>query len=156
MQQIYRRTSMPKCDFNKVALHSFATLLKSHFGMGVLLQICCIFSEDLFLRTPLGGCFCNCKVITNYCAKYVEIRHSLIRISLIRIRVLRFALLPYCWRFVPSKWQLVPISIDPSTLFGKILPSLSAFPLPHNRSKSVNFFWWEKTMSALFLLSSSH
>ena len=30
MQQIYRRTPMPKCDFNKVAL-------KSHFGMGVLL-----------------------------------------------------------------------------------------------------------------------
>ena len=29
MQQIYRRTPMPKCDFNKVAL--------SHFGMGVLL-----------------------------------------------------------------------------------------------------------------------
>ena len=33
-----------------------ATLLKSHFGMGV--QICCIFSEHLFLRTPLEGCFC--------------------------------------------------------------------------------------------------
>ena len=33
MQQIYRRTPMPKCDFSKVA----ATLLKSHFGMGVLL-----------------------------------------------------------------------------------------------------------------------
>ena len=32
MQQIYRRTPMPKCDFNKVA-----TLLKSHFGMGALL-----------------------------------------------------------------------------------------------------------------------
>ena len=31
IQQIYRRTPMPKCDFNKV------TLLKSHFGMGVLL-----------------------------------------------------------------------------------------------------------------------
>ena len=31
MQQIYRRTSIPKCDFNKVALN----LLKSHFGMGV-------------------------------------------------------------------------------------------------------------------------
>ena len=44
---------MPKCDFNKVAL----TLLKSHFGMGVLLSICCIFSENLFLRTPLDGCF---------------------------------------------------------------------------------------------------
>ena len=31
--------------------------LKSHFGMDVLLQICCIFSEHLFLRTPLEGCF---------------------------------------------------------------------------------------------------
>ena len=30
MQQIYRRTPMPKCS-------CFATLLKSHFGMGVLL-----------------------------------------------------------------------------------------------------------------------
>ena len=30
MQQIYRRILMPKCDFNK------ATLLKPHFGMGVL------------------------------------------------------------------------------------------------------------------------
>ena len=35
MQQIYRRTSMPKW-------------LKSHFGMGVLLQICCMSSEHLF------------------------------------------------------------------------------------------------------------
>ena len=31
MQQTDRRTPMPKCDFNKVA---FATLQKSHFGMG--------------------------------------------------------------------------------------------------------------------------
>ena len=34
MQQIYRRTSMPKCDFNKVA------------------------KQHLFSRTPLKGCFC--------------------------------------------------------------------------------------------------
>ena len=34
-----------------------AFLLKSHFSMGVLLQICCIFSEDLLLRTHLGDCF---------------------------------------------------------------------------------------------------
>ena len=33
-QQIYRRAPMPKCDFNKVADQ---LLLKSHFGMGVLL-----------------------------------------------------------------------------------------------------------------------
>ena len=32
MQQIYRRTSLPKCDFNKVAKQLF---LKSHFGLGV-------------------------------------------------------------------------------------------------------------------------
>ena len=32
MEQIYRKTPMPKYDFNKVA-----TLLKSHFGVGVLL-----------------------------------------------------------------------------------------------------------------------
>ena len=37
LQPIDRRTPMPKCDFNKVALVCFATLLKSHFGMGVLL-----------------------------------------------------------------------------------------------------------------------
>ena len=30
---------------------------KTHFGIGVLLYICCIFSEHLFLRTPLEGCF---------------------------------------------------------------------------------------------------
>ena len=29
-----------------------ATLLKSHLDMGVLLWICCIFSEHLFLTTP--------------------------------------------------------------------------------------------------------
>ena len=37
MQQIYRRSPVPKCDFNKVALQRKAALLKSHFGMGDLL-----------------------------------------------------------------------------------------------------------------------
>ena len=37
---------------------SLKTHLKSRFSMGVLLQICCIFSEHLFLRTPLDGCIC--------------------------------------------------------------------------------------------------
>ena len=49
MQQIYRRrTPMSKCEFNKL-----------YFGMGLLLYIkfaACIFSEDIFLRTPLDGC----------------------------------------------------------------------------------------------------
>ena len=36
---------------------ALTTLLKPHFGMGVLLYICCIFSEHLFLGTPLDDCF---------------------------------------------------------------------------------------------------
>ena len=40
-------------------LVSLPDLSKSHFGMDVLLSSCCIFSEHLFLRTPLGGCFSN-------------------------------------------------------------------------------------------------
>ena len=35
MQKIYRRTTMPKCDFNKFQYE--ATLLQSHFRRGVLL-----------------------------------------------------------------------------------------------------------------------
>ena len=47
---------MPKCDFSKVANKlNKATLLKSQFDMGDLLEICCLFSEHLFLRTPLEG-----------------------------------------------------------------------------------------------------
>ena len=45
MEQISRKTTMPKCDFNKVAL------LKSHFSMGVLVEIRSIFSKCLFLET---------------------------------------------------------------------------------------------------------
>ena len=48
------RTPTPKCDVNKVV-----TLLKSHFDMGVLLYICYIFWEQLFLKTLLEGYFCK-------------------------------------------------------------------------------------------------
>ena len=37
--------------------------VKTHFDMGVLLKICCIFSENLLLRTPLSDCYCN--IISN-------------------------------------------------------------------------------------------
>ena len=37
MQQNYRRTPMPNCNFNKVALQRKVSLLKSHFSMGFLL-----------------------------------------------------------------------------------------------------------------------
>ena len=46
----------------KRQLYCNVTLLKSHFGMGVLLKICCIISEHLSLRTPLEGCFCISKL----------------------------------------------------------------------------------------------
>ena len=45
MQQTYRRTLMPKCDFNKVAL------LKSHFGMGVLFAA---YFQNTFLKNTSG------------------------------------------------------------------------------------------------------
>ena len=51
MQQIYRRTPMPKYDFNKVALHA---------------TFCCIFSEHLFLRTHPDGCFCSSLVTSPF------------------------------------------------------------------------------------------
>ena len=34
--------------------------------MGDLLQICCIFSEHLFVRTPLDGCFCVYLIDTTF------------------------------------------------------------------------------------------
>ena len=53
MQQIYRRTLMLKCDFNKV------TLLESLLDMvAFLFFFWCIFLEDLFLRTPLDSYSC--------------------------------------------------------------------------------------------------
>ena len=59
-QQVYRGTNTHakvrfQESFARDLLKCFATLLKSHFGMGVLLQICCIFPEQLFIRTPLHG-----------------------------------------------------------------------------------------------------
>ena len=40
-----------------ISIKLLANLLKSHFGMGVLPQICCMFSNHLFLRTPLEAVF---------------------------------------------------------------------------------------------------
>ena len=50
MQQIYWRTPMPKCDFNKVALQ----LYWNHTSTWVF---SCKFSDHLFLRTRPDGCF---------------------------------------------------------------------------------------------------
>ena len=47
---------MLKRDFNEVAC--FANLLKSHFGICVLLKICCLFSEH-FLQELLWSAACG-------------------------------------------------------------------------------------------------
>ena len=48
MHQIYRKMPMRKCWC--------ATFLKSHFRMGVILYICCIFTEYFSWRTPMADC----------------------------------------------------------------------------------------------------
>ena len=60
------------------------TLLNSHLGMGVLLWICCIFSEHLFFRTPLGGCFCT--MLTQFLQKYKQMHTCLIYKLLYRLK----------------------------------------------------------------------
>ena len=61
LQHIFKRETMLFClwflKLRKSNISCFATLLKSHFDMGVLLQICCIFSEHLFSRTSLEDSF---------------------------------------------------------------------------------------------------
>ena len=69
MQQIYWRTPILKCNFNKFC---FANLLKSHFGVSVLLQICCIFSEYLSQWTHLGGCFWSS--LSTFAWRYFKMR----------------------------------------------------------------------------------
>ena len=70
MQQIYRGTSMTKCDFNKVTKFIEITL-RHGFSPVDLLNI----SEHLFLETPLAGCFCihYCRIFAHeFQSKKVE------------------------------------------------------------------------------------
>ena len=51
MQQIFRRTPMLKCDFNNVALQLY-------WNRTSVWVFPCKYFQNLFLRTPLDGCFC--------------------------------------------------------------------------------------------------
>ena len=63
------------------------TLLKLQFGMGVLLYICCIISEHLFLKTPLkrvllkvAGCaFIKISRVSFFLSYFIILRTSKIR-----------------------------------------------------------------------------
>ena len=61
LKQCSKFTGEHPCQ-SVIPIKLLATLLKSHFDMGALLQIFCIFSEHLFLETPLLGCFCVFRV----------------------------------------------------------------------------------------------
>ena len=78
MQQIYRRATMPKCDFNKVAKqlywnHTSASMFSYKFA--VYFQ----FSEHLFLWTPQSGCFCFLQNI-DVCITHLPIFSMLFRL----------------------------------------------------------------------------
>ena len=42
---------------NAISIELLCNFIESHFSMGILLKICCIFSEHLLLRIPLEGFF---------------------------------------------------------------------------------------------------
>ena len=54
MQQIYWRTPMPKCDFNKVAYQLYWNRSSAWVFSG---KFAAYFAEHLFLGTDLDGCF---------------------------------------------------------------------------------------------------
>ena len=57
VQPIYRKTPKSKCDFNKITLQ-FYWNHTSAWVFTCIFQISCIFSEHLFLRAAMEGCFC--------------------------------------------------------------------------------------------------
>ena len=101
MQQICRRKPIPKVQFQWSCK---ATLLKPHFGMGVLLWICCIFWEHLFLGTPLGGCFCIIQTLITYCQQILCCDTSFGLPGVEHVKFYRFL------RFVPTYFTCLHMS----------------------------------------------
>ena len=56
MQQIYRRTPMRECNFDKVAKQLYWNRTSAWLFSW---KFCCILPEYLFNRTPLNGYFCK-------------------------------------------------------------------------------------------------
>ena len=70
MKKIYRRLPIPKSDFNKVAKQLIEiTLQHGCSPLNLLHILSSIFSEHLFMRTPLDGCFCcfHCWLWSIFC-----------------------------------------------------------------------------------------
>ena len=92
---IYRGTPMPKCN-----------LLNSHFDMGVLQYICCIFSEHPFLRTPLDGCFCCITSLPNKSFICCESKLNLIHNRWLFAKYILFIFCLLHFKFKPSSATL--------------------------------------------------
>ena len=78
MQQIYRRTPMSKCDFNKVAKQLYWNLTSTWV---FFCEFVCIFSEHLFLGTHLDGCFWILQLLVFFqAAFFIYFRNILVEI----------------------------------------------------------------------------
>ena len=81
-EDVLKRCSKPtgehKCR-SLISRKMLTTLLKLYFHMGVLLQICCIFSEQLFLTLM---CMCMCTIVDHDKFDKKSIMHFLVTIIL--------------------------------------------------------------------------
>ena len=76
-------------------------MLKSHFGMGILMGICGIFSNHLFLWTPLEGCFCRADRFQHFYTRHYCYGHKLIPSQLI----VSWTLFKICFSLRKSFWS---------------------------------------------------
>ena len=74
----------------------------SHFGMGVLLQICCIFSEHFFLETPLDGCFWRIQIFWSICCRSQYFVFSITYFILQKLKQNSKILTRVCWSLLRS------------------------------------------------------
>ena len=82
MLQIYRRTHIPKCDFNKVVKqhcwnHTSTWMFSCKFG--------CTFSEHLFVRTPMDGCFWTSSFTCLFAVKFVKFLGNFLTVCSYRV-----------------------------------------------------------------------
>ena len=75
------------------------------FDMGVLLQICCIFSEQFFLMTPLDGCFCCIPTLPNKSFILCELKLDLIHNCCLFAKYVLFVF--FLLQFKPSTYYFL-------------------------------------------------
>ena len=103
MQQIYRRTPMPKCDFNKVALH---TLRHGCSPVNLLHIFRTPFSENTSGRLLLGISQVIMKIWARIWYSRIALKNSILQIHQIHLRLYSCLVLShtasciYRWYFI--------------------------------------------------------